>query len=133
MESADLVSKVKELLASKKQIHTRLTDGKDCFCIMGIVAVALGSRVEGYGIVDITGVSHSHTFYTDTFPFNLGVRKSLILEHKDALSLTNRQVREVSTHEGWDWVSLNDDVNFSFQQFSTLIDLVMENRDVVEI
>lgn len=133
MESADLVVKVKELLASKKQIHSRLTNGKDCFCILGVVAMALGSKVEGNELVDSAGVHHSHIFPIDKFPFNTFIPKPFLLEHKDKLDLNARQIQEASEIGSFSWVALNDDVNFSFQQFSTLIDLVMENRDAVEI
>lgn len=133
MESVELVSKVQDLLVSKKQIFSRLTDGEGSFCFEGIVSLAYGWTEEGNGMIDENGRRHSHLGYHHTFPFNKLIPAAFILKQQGKLSLTPRQIKLISAKSFYNWVGLNDEPKFSFQQFSILIDLMMKEEDVVEV
>ncbi len=100
---------------------------------MGIVGLALGYTAKGMWMVDPEEVSHSHNIDVAVAPFNLPVRTSLLIKHKEQLDLDAVQVNYLKDREYVGWAHLNDSEDFSFDQFSTLINLVMEEINVAKV
>lgn len=136
------LDKLKELFATKTQITNGLVELKDgdyCFCAEGILALAAGSvpfMCNGNANVLYDNARYS-MMIPNTIYHELNIPRYLnkqhILDHKDRLNLTEVQIHLLIDFlpscgaTTTNWAGLNDNYEFTFDQFSILLDILNED------
>jgi hypothetical protein len=136
------LDKLKELFATKTQITNGLValkDGDYCFCAEGVLSLAADSipfMHNGNAAIRYAGVKYTmiipNSIYQElNIPRYLS--KQYILDHKDRLNLTEVQIHMLIDFlpscgaTSTNWAGLNDNYEFTFDQFSILLDILNED------
>lgn len=127
--------RLQELLATKKQARGRLIKQKasGCsFCIEGLIGLAIGGTVyEKQECIFIGNTALTHVLpalnYKDKIPTEISI--DLMLDNAKTLNLRDYQIDylKLFKEDGYKflyWRSLNDTGEFTFKQFSKLLELL---------
>lgn len=113
---------------------------KACYCVMGIFALSLGAKISkaftrDYLVLNEEQLSNQlPKKYFESLNIPITVTKEFVLSIEE-LNLTKIQLQqiEVVPKNYLTWAVLNDDVMFSFMQFSILLNKINELDNYKEI
>lgn len=121
----------KKLLATKKQTKWRLVrrvKGKTCFCVEGLIALAIGG--VAYEDLEEICINSEHLTYGLNSEHFTGILfeipRKLIIENAAKLELSSYQIDCLKSNDSvfMSWIHLNDTINLTFPQFSKLLELI---------